>query len=80
MLACGSMGGKLCWSLLTSPETSQRIDGAVFLGGFSNSDYASLGGPDRPRLFFGHVSDDPVYPVDKIRKFYETLKAKGQPV
>ena len=80
VLACGSLGGKICWSLLTDPRVAPTIDGAVFLGGIPDSGFAERAGPTGPPIVFAHGSSDPVYSVEAMQKFYNSLRAKGQPL
>ncbi|MCV0397089.1 MAG: alpha/beta fold hydrolase [Rhizobiaceae bacterium] len=82
VLACGSMGGQLCWLLARARETSADIDGYMLLG--SMWDEAFLSSPAfraRRPVFFGHGTRDTVFPVERQKAFFETIRkaAPGYP-
>nr|WP_274630688.1 alpha/beta fold hydrolase [Mesorhizobium shangrilense] len=73
IVACGSMGGQLCWGLAQA-KTSERLSGLLLLGslwddGFRNSRAYRRKLP----VFFGHGSRDSVFPVEKQEAFYRSL-------
>ena len=74
-VACGSMGGYLCWKLAaaTTP-VAERLSGLLLLG--SLWDESFLAQPAFKRnvpVFFGHGSHDPVFPVDKQEAFFRSI-------
>jgi hypothetical protein len=82
-VACGSMGGALCWKLAQDAETSRKISGLIILGSLWDEHF--IGSPAFKRrvpVFFGHGSRDPVFSVDKQHAFYENIRtsAPGYPV
>lgn len=82
-VACGSMGGALCWKLATDKSIVQRLSGLLLLG--SHWDDGFLSSPAFKRkvpVFFGHGSRDKVFPLDKQEAFYREIrkKAPGYPV
>ncbi len=79
VLACGSMGGELCWTLMADRASAGSIDGLVLLG--ANSDAARLerlrtaAGRDVP-LFLAHGTRDKVYPLDRQRAFFDGVRQR----
>src|SRR5690606_31651072 len=64
-VACGSMGGLLCWRLARSPVIAPNLAGLLLLG--SVWDERFLDSPAfraRVPIFFGHGSRDTVFPVE----------------
>jgi len=78
-VACGSMGGALCWKLAARNDTGRRIDGLLLLG--SLWDESFLASPALRRhvpVFFGQGSKDPVFPVEKQEAFFRSIIAKSK--
>jgi pimeloyl-ACP methyl ester carboxylesterase len=77
VVACGSMGGALCWKLAGRPDTAW-LSGLMLLG--SHWDDGFLKGPGIQRrlpLFFGHGGRDPVFPVEKQEAFFRSILARS---
>ena len=77
IIACGSMGGGVCWRLAKTPETAAMMDGMFILGSHWHDDFltsstARKGGRHVP-IFFGHGSWDPVFDPKVQRSFFEKL-------
>lgn len=73
-IACGSMGGTLCWALARDAEASERLGGLLLLGsmwddGFTTSAAFARAVP----VFFGHGSGDNVFPVDRQEAFFRSI-------
>lgn len=82
-LACGSMGGALCWRLAQIPSLAERLGGLLLLGSFWNEDFLTSPAFDRRiPVFFGHGSRDTVFPIEKQEAFYRKMRerAPGYPV
>ncbi|MDX8436388.1 alpha/beta hydrolase [Mesorhizobium abyssinicae] len=78
-VACGSMGGSLCWKLAARNDTGRRIDGLLLLG--SLWDESFLASPAFRRhvpVFFGQGSKDPVFPVEKQEAFFRSIIARSK--
>ncbi|WP_156421480.1 alpha/beta hydrolase family protein [Aureimonas sp. AU40] len=80
VLACGSMGGELCWSLLTQAPIVAAIDGLVLLGANSSWDrFDALrkaeGGRDVP-IVLAHGTRDKVYPLERQRTFFDAVRSR----
>ncbi|CAH2403689.1 alpha/beta hydrolase [Mesorhizobium ventifaucium] len=76
-VACGSMGGALCWKLAARKDTGGRIDGLLLLGSlWDESFFSSPAFKRRVPVFFGQGSKDPVFPVEKQEAFFRSILAK----
>ncbi|MHC1548716.1 alpha/beta hydrolase [Phyllobacterium sp. K27] len=83
LVACGSMGGHLCWRLANDTTASKNIAGLVLLGSLWDDSF--VGSPAFKRrvpVFFGHGSRDPVFPITNQEAFYQKIRAQapGYPV
>lgn len=75
IVACGSMGGALCWGLARLGELHARIGGLILLG--SHWDESFLNTPTyyaRTPIFFAHGSRDAVFPVQNQEAFYQKIR------
>jgi pimeloyl-ACP methyl ester carboxylesterase len=82
-VACGSMGGALCWSLAGDKAIGPRLSGLLLLGShWYNGFLTSPAFRAKVPVFFGHGSRDTVFPVEKQEAFFRSIKAKspGYPV
>jgi len=78
-VACGSMGGALCWKLAGRKDTGARIDGLLLLGSlWDESFFSSPAYKRRVPVFFGQGSKDPVFPVEKQEAFFRSILAKSK--
>ncbi len=78
-VACGSMGGALCWKLADRPDTGNRIDGLLLLGSlWDESFFASPAFKRRVPVFFGQGSKDPVFPVENQEAFFRSILARSK--
>jgi dienelactone hydrolase len=82
-VACGSMGGSLCWKVAQDAQTSRNISGLIILGSLWDEHFiGSAPFKRRVPVFFGHGSRDPVFAVEKQQAFYQKIRtsAPGYPV
>lgn len=82
-IACGSMGGVLCWNLANGPEMAKRLGGLLLLGSLWDDGFlASAAFKLRVPLFIGQGSRDPVFPIVHVEEFYHAIlrKAPDYPV
>ncbi|EJN01698.1 alpha/beta hydrolase [Phyllobacterium sp. YR531] len=82
-VACGSMGGQLCWRLGNDATISKNISGLILLGSLWDDKFTSSSAfKRRMPVFFGHGSRDPVFPISNQEGFYQKLRAQtpGYPV
>jgi dienelactone hydrolase len=81
-VACGSMGGALCWSLANDKAVAPRLSGLLLLGSLWDDGFTSSAAfKRRVPVFFGQGSRDTVFPVDSQEAFYRSIlkKAPGYP-
>jgi hypothetical protein len=85
-VACGSYGGKLCWSLARDAEAAAKISGLILLGslndpGFLKTAAMKKGGRPIP-IFIGHGSRDPIIDWKTQQAFFDSVrkKAPGYPI
>ncbi|PZV40256.1 alpha/beta hydrolase [Mesorhizobium kowhaii] len=78
-VACGSMGGALCWKLAARKDTGGRINGLLLLGSlWDESFFASPAFKRRVPVFFGQGSHDVVFPVATQEAFFRSILAKSK--
>lgn len=77
-VACGSMGGAICWGLAGSRQHATDIDGLILLGSFWHDGFLrSPGFERRIPVFIGHGSGDRVFPVERQTAFYRSILARA---
>lgn len=75
-VACGSMGGYICWKLAGDPQVAPRLSGLLLLGSVWDDTFRTTAAYKRKLpVFFGHGSGDPVFPVADQEAFYRSLRA-----
>lgn len=81
VVACGSMGGAICWGLADDPAIAGRLAGLMMLGSFTSDDFAKSAAYKRKvPLYLGQGSKDTVFPVDTQEAMYKRLKGASYPV
>lgn len=79
-VACGSMGGMLCWQLASNSTSAARISGLLLLGSLWDQNFLSSAAYKRKvPVFFGHGSRDTVFAIDKQEGFYRSVASGGYP-
>ncbi|MEP9389391.1 alpha/beta hydrolase [Mesorhizobium sp. KR9-304] len=77
-IACGSMGGMLCWQLAGNSTLAGRLSGLLLLGSLWDEGFLSSAAFKRKvPVFFGQGSRDPVFPVEKQEAFYRSILARS---
>lgn len=80
IVACGSMGGALCWKLAQDVQIAPRLGGLLLLGSLWDDGFlASPAYKAKVPVFFGHGSKDKVFPVAKQEAFFKRVRAKSYP-
>lgn len=77
-VACGSMGGGVCYRLAYDPAIASNLGGLILLG--SHWDDSFLTSPAFKRrvpIFFGQGSRDPVFPLERQSAFFHAIRAKA---
>ena len=78
-VACGSMGGALCWKLASRKDTGGLINGLLLLGSlWDESFFTSPAFKRRVPVFFGQGSHDVVFPVANQEAFFRSILAKSK--
>ena len=73
IVACGSMGGALCWKLARDPVIGPRLGGLVLLGSLSDEGFlASTAFRAKVPVLFAHGSGDNVFPVRGQESFFRS--------
>ena len=83
VLACGSLGTKICWALADDGDIRKQLAGLVVLGGFPDSGFlraAYSGAVKTIPVYIAHGSRDPVYELEDMEDFYGALNVKSYPV
>jgi hypothetical protein len=80
-VACGSMGGAICWGLANDKGIASKLSGLLLLGSFPSEDFVkSAAFARKVPLFIGQGSRDTVFPVETQEAFYKRVKSAGYPV
>ncbi|MBS9720314.1 alpha/beta hydrolase [Tianweitania sp. BSSL-BM11] len=75
-VACGSMGGALCWALARKPEVLSKLGGLLLLGSLWDDDFlTSAAFKAKVPVVFAQGSRDPVFPVEKQEAFFRKIRA-----
>ena len=75
-VACGSMGGVICWKLADKPDIVAHLGGLLLMGSMWNEDFfKSPAFKARVPLFIGQGSHDVVFAIDKQEAFYRSILA-----
>jgi len=78
VIACGSMGGSLCWWLGRDRRIAERLGGLMLMGslwdpGFFDSPAFRMKVP----VFLGQGSRDKVFPAERVEAFYREIRQRG---
>jgi len=77
-VACGSMGGALCFELARDGRVAGRLGGLLLLGSMWDETFpASAAFRNRVPVFFGHGSRDTVFPIGRQEEFFRSLLGKS---
>ncbi|WP_404801150.1 alpha/beta hydrolase family protein [Acuticoccus sediminis] len=82
-VACGSMGGALCWRLAKDPAVASRLGGLLLLGSlWDDGFFSSAAYQRRVPVFLGQGSRDKVFPVERMEGFFRSIRSRspGYPV
>jgi dienelactone hydrolase len=82
-VACGSMGGALCWRLAANGTSAPHLSGLLLLGSLWDEGFlASPAFSRRVPVFLGHGSRDSVFSIDRQEAFFRSIlaRAPGYPV
>lgn len=75
-VACGSMGGYLCWLLAADGKAATKISGFLLLGSMWDPEFLHSASFKRNTpLFFGQGSHDIVFAIGKQEAFFRSILA-----
>lgn len=78
-VACGSMGGALCWKLAEDKSIGPKLSGLLLLGSLWDDSFAtSAAFKARVPVFFGQGSRDKVFPVEKQEAFFRSILSRDK--
>ena len=81
IVACGSMGGGVCWRLAKNQQTAAQIDGLFLLGSHWHDDFLKSPVVKKSTrnipIYIGHGSQDPVFKPSVQLDFYKKIRAKN---
>jgi len=83
VIACGSMGGFICWKLAADKTIAPRLAGLMLLGSMWDDDFPRTAAfKARVPVFIGHGSRDPVFPIESQEEFYRAVRkaSPGYPI
>ncbi|MDW6022693.1 alpha/beta hydrolase [Mesorhizobium sp. BAC0120] len=74
-VACGSMGGYICWKLAENDRIAPRLSGLLLLGSVNDDNFRNTAAFRRKMpVFFGHGSHDTVFAVEGQEAFFRSLR------
>lgn len=78
IVACGSMGGIICWNLLKNGRYAAMLDGILLLGSPKDPGFLSSGALSRRvPIYMGYGSDDRVYNWESQANFFKQIKQRS---
>ncbi|TYC51234.1 alpha/beta hydrolase [Rhodobacterales bacterium] len=83
VVACGSMGGIICWNLLKNANYAQNLSGILFFGSPKDPGFLSSGALSRNvPIYMGQGTNDSVYNWEDQANFFKKIKtaAPGYPI
>jgi len=79
-VACGSMGGHICWDLVKDREATAMLGGLLLLGSVHDKSFLNNPILDRARnqipVYLGHGSADSVFDWRGQKSFFDAVKAR----
>lgn len=85
-IACGSLGGGICWRLLGDPEASAMLAGALLLGSTSDNDFfrspPATGAVKKVPIYIGHGTKDIIIRWESQKAFFDKVRRElpGYPI
>lgn len=76
VVACGSMGGIICWNLLKNGNTARMLNGVLLLGSPKDPGFLSSGALSRNvPIYMGYGTLDSVYNWETQANFFKQIKS-----
>jgi len=75
-VACGSLGGKICWALAKDAEASKKISGMLLMGSTSDDGFLKSAAFKEKRfpIYFGHGTRDIVINWKSQLSFFQKIR------
>lgn len=83
IVACGSMGGIICWNLLKNGNYAKNLSGVLLFGSPKDTGFLSSGALSRRvPIYMSYGSDDRVYNWERQANFFKQIRqrAPGYPI
>lgn len=78
VVACGSMGGIICWNLVKSANYASLVNGILLLGSPKDPNFLSSGALGRNvKIYIGQGTLDKVYNWETQANFFKSIKARA---
>lgn len=76
VVACGSMGGGVCYELAKNETVAPKLGGLLWLGSHWDDGFTqSLAFKRKVPVFFAQGSRDPVFPLERQVAFFRSIRA-----
>ena len=76
-IACGSLGGRICWGLAEDKEAAKHISGFLLMGSTSDNDFFRTEAfKNRVPVYIGHGTGDIVISWKKQEAFFKEIKRR----
>lgn len=85
-VACGSLGGGICWRLLEDPEAASMLAGVLLLGSTNDKDFfrspPATGAAKKVPIYIGHGTKDIIIRWKSQKAFFDKVRAQlpGYPI
>jgi hypothetical protein len=85
-VACGSLGGGICWRLIEDPETAPMLAGILLLGSTNDNDFfkspPATGASKQVPIYIGHGTRDSIIKWQSQKAFFEKVRRNlpGYPI
>lgn len=85
-IACGSMGGAICWRLINAPSTARKLSGILLLGSTYDHNFLksrAFRSFSKPiPIYLGHGGDDKIFPWKGQARFFKKIRqlSPGYPI
>jgi hypothetical protein len=85
-VACGSLGGGICWRLIEDPEVAPMLSGLLLLGSTNDNRFfkspPATGAAPRVPIYIGHGTRDPIIKAKSQLAFFKSIRERlpGYPV
>jgi len=85
-VACGSLGGGICWRLIEDPQAAAMLAGVLLLGSINDDDFfrspPATGAVKKVPIYIGHGTKDIIISWQSQQAFFEKVRRElpGYPI